>query len=150
MSQSNWRNSSERCAWFLVDVTRELWIRTTTQQGRKSHAFQSRRSLSRARQSRSSEHRLSSVENAAGKEDRPRCNHQADHDQHLRQRPAYGPRAHDSPAGLVLGHEITGEVIECGSGVEFISKGTWSQCRSTSRPDVAVTARSDAPTSAST
>ena len=53
-------------------------------------------------------------------------------------------------AGLVLGHEITGEVIECGSGVEFISKGTWSQCRSTSRPDVAVTARSDAPTSAST
>src|SRR5260370_820108 len=28
-----------------------------------------------------------------------------------------------APAGLVLGHEITGEVIECGSGVEFISKG---------------------------
>ena len=26
-------------------------------------------------------------------------------------------------AGLVLGHEITGEVIECGSGVEFIGKG---------------------------
>jgi glutathione-independent formaldehyde dehydrogenase len=25
--------------------------------------------------------------------------------------------------GLVLGHEITGEVIECGSGVEFITKG---------------------------
>src|SRR5882724_10907301 len=25
--------------------------------------------------------------------------------------------------GLVRGHEITGEVIECGSGVEFISKG---------------------------
>src|ERR1700689_5182513 len=25
--------------------------------------------------------------------------------------------------GLVLGHEITGEVIECGSGVEFIGKG---------------------------
>src|ERR1017187_7812977 len=28
-----------------------------------------------------------------------------------------------APPGLVLGHEITGEVIECGSGVEFISKG---------------------------
>ena len=28
-----------------------------------------------------------------------------------------------APRGLVLGHEITGEVIECGSGVEFISKG---------------------------
>src|SRR5258708_25841959 len=28
-----------------------------------------------------------------------------------------------APPGLVLGHEITGEVIDCGSGVEFISKG---------------------------
>src|ERR1700735_2605702 len=28
-----------------------------------------------------------------------------------------------APAGLVLGHEITGEVTECGSGVEFINKG---------------------------
>jgi glutathione-independent formaldehyde dehydrogenase len=28
-----------------------------------------------------------------------------------------------APPGLVLGHEITGEVIECGSGVEFINKG---------------------------
>src|SRR6266436_7202482 len=28
-----------------------------------------------------------------------------------------------APRGLVLGHEITGEVVECGSGVEFISKG---------------------------
>src|ERR1700680_4435776 len=28
-----------------------------------------------------------------------------------------------APPGLVLGHEITGEVIECGSGVEFISNG---------------------------
>ena len=28
-----------------------------------------------------------------------------------------------APRGLVLGHEITGEVIECGSGVEFINKG---------------------------
>src|ERR1700723_1171378 len=28
-----------------------------------------------------------------------------------------------APAGLVPGHEITGEVTECGSGVEFINKG---------------------------
>src|SRR3954470_1048775 len=28
-----------------------------------------------------------------------------------------------APAGLVLGHEITGEVIECGRDVEFMKKG---------------------------
>jgi len=28
-----------------------------------------------------------------------------------------------APAGLILGHEITGEVIECGTDVEFIKKG---------------------------
>src|SRR6201995_4201487 len=28
-----------------------------------------------------------------------------------------------APAGLVLGHEITGEVIEMGSDVEFLEKG---------------------------
>src|SRR5947208_632327 len=28
-----------------------------------------------------------------------------------------------APAGLILGHEITGEVIECGRDVEFIAKG---------------------------
>ncbi len=28
-----------------------------------------------------------------------------------------------APAGLVLGHEITGEVVECGPGVEFIKEG---------------------------
>lgn len=28
-----------------------------------------------------------------------------------------------APTGLVLGHEITGEVVECGSDVEFIKKG---------------------------
>jgi glutathione-independent formaldehyde dehydrogenase len=28
-----------------------------------------------------------------------------------------------APRGLVLGHEITGEVTECGRDVEFISKG---------------------------
>src|ERR1051325_1117198 len=28
-----------------------------------------------------------------------------------------------APAGLILGHEITGEVIETGPGVEFIKKG---------------------------
>ena len=28
-----------------------------------------------------------------------------------------------APIGLVLGHEITGEVVECGRDVEFIKKG---------------------------
>src|SRR6195952_3713759 len=28
-----------------------------------------------------------------------------------------------APTGMVLGHEITGEVIECGSDVEYIKKG---------------------------
>ncbi|TRW45534.1 formaldehyde dehydrogenase, glutathione-independent [Georgenia yuyongxinii] len=28
-----------------------------------------------------------------------------------------------APTGLVLGHEITGEVVECGPGVEFIKEG---------------------------
>lgn len=28
-----------------------------------------------------------------------------------------------APAGMILGHEITGEVIEAGSGVEFLAKG---------------------------
>ena len=28
-----------------------------------------------------------------------------------------------APAGMVLGHEITGEVLECGSDVEYIKKG---------------------------
>lgn len=28
-----------------------------------------------------------------------------------------------APIGMVLGHEITGEVIECGSDVQFFSKG---------------------------
>ena len=28
-----------------------------------------------------------------------------------------------APAGLILGHEITGEVIDVGPGVEFIKKG---------------------------
>jgi glutathione-independent formaldehyde dehydrogenase len=28
-----------------------------------------------------------------------------------------------APAGLILGHEITGEVVECGRDVEFIKKG---------------------------
>src|SRR3989337_2289316 len=30
-----------------------------------------------------------------------------------------------APSNLVLGHEITGEVIECGSDVEFIKVGDW-------------------------
>jgi hypothetical protein len=34
------------------------------------------------------------------------------------------------PGGhMVLGHEITGEVVECGSDVEFINKGDLVRCR---------------------
>ena len=28
-----------------------------------------------------------------------------------------------APEGLVLGHEITGEIVECGNDVEFLSVG---------------------------
>jgi len=28
-----------------------------------------------------------------------------------------------APSGLVLGHEITGEIVEVGRGVEFMKKG---------------------------
>src|ERR1700710_2939906 len=43
-----------------------------------------------------------------------------------------------APQGLILGHEITGEVIEVGPGVEFIKEGdlcsvpfniAWARCR---------------------
>src|SRR5256885_2289162 len=37
-----------------------------------------------------------------------------------------------APAGLILGHEITGEVIDTGPGVEFIKEGDLCWCRSTS------------------
>ena len=43
--------------------------------------------------------------------------------EHLRQRSAHGPRPHHRAQGLVLGHEITGEVIEAGRDVEFIKVG---------------------------
>ena len=43
--------------------------------------------------------------------------------QYLRQRPAHGARPHDRAARAVLGHEITGEVIEAGRDVEFIKVG---------------------------
>jgi len=41
----------------------------------------------------------------------------------LRLRPAHGPRPNHRPRRLVLGHEITGEVIEAGRDVEFMKKG---------------------------
>ena len=44
-------------------------------------------------------------------------------------------------AGLVLGHEITGEVIETGRGVEFISVGDVVSVPFTSPADDAATAR---------
>jgi len=43
--------------------------------------------------------------------------------QHLRVRPAYGTRADHGPAGLILGHEITGEIIEKGTDVEMLNVG---------------------------
>jgi glutathione-independent formaldehyde dehydrogenase len=30
-----------------------------------------------------------------------------------------------APAGIILGHEITGEVIEAGRDVEFVKVGDW-------------------------
>src|SRR2546427_13071085 len=55
-----------------------------------------------------------------------------------------------APSGLVLRHEITGEVIECGNGVNSSVRATWSRCHSMLRADDAATARSVVPTSAST
>jgi glutathione-independent formaldehyde dehydrogenase len=55
-----------------------------------------------------------------------------------------------APAGLVLGHEITGEVIEKGKGVEFLESGIWYPFLSTSRAVVAETASSKKLVSAST
>ena len=56
-----------------------------------------------------------------------------------------------APPGLVLGHEITGEVIEAGRDVEFIKVGDLvSVSRSTSPADAAATARKAGPASAST
>ena len=45
------------------------------------------------------------------------------------------------PGGhMVLGHEITGEVIEVGQGVEFIKKGDVCSVRLTSHAEDAITA----------
>ena len=44
--------------------------------------------------------------------------------------------------GLVLGHEITGEVIEAGAMWSISRSVIWSRCRSTWRADVAAVARS--------
>ena len=43
-----------------------------------------------------------------------------------------------APSGLVLGHEITGEVIEKGVDVEFLNVATSFRCHSTSRVGAAV------------
>ncbi len=53
-----------------------------------------------------------------------------------------------APEGLVLGHEITGEVVEIGRGVETMKIGTWSRYRSTSPAATAVPARNSTPASA--
>ena len=57
-----------------------------------------------------------------------KCNARRDleggRDEHLRQRPAHGARPHDRTARTsILGHEITGEVVETGPDVEFIKEG---------------------------
>ena len=56
-------------------------------------------------------------------DDRARSHPQGRFDQHLRIRSAYGARPHHCAIGLILGHEITGEVIEVGRDVLFIHKG---------------------------
>ena len=53
-----------------------------------------------------------------------------------------------APHGLILGHEITGEVIEAGRDVEFIKLATWFRCPSTSPADAAAIARKARPESA--
>ncbi len=44
-------------------------------------------------------------------------------DKYLRQRSAHGARPHHRASGLILGHEITGEMIEKGRDVEFLNVG---------------------------
>ena len=53
-----------------------------------------------------------------------------------------------APPGLVLGHEITGEVVETAATSSTARSATWSRCRSTWRVAAAATASSGAPTSA--
>ena len=45
-----------------------------------------------------------------------------------------------APAGMVLGHEITGEIIEKGSDVEMLDSAISYRCRSTSPADGAAPA----------
>ena len=52
-----------------------------------------------------------------------------------------------APEGLVLGHEITGEVVETGPGVEFIKEGDLVSVPSTSPAAAARCARRAAPRS---
>jgi glutathione-independent formaldehyde dehydrogenase len=59
-----------------------------------------------------------------GRKTPPRRNPQDRRDQHPRLGPAHGIRGRTTaPAGLILGHEITAEVIEAGPDAEFIKKG---------------------------
>ena len=53
-----------------------------------------------------------------------------------------------APHGLILGHEITGEVIEAGRDVEFIKVGDLCSVRSTSPAGAAGIARKARPESA--
>ena len=53
-----------------------------------------------------------------------------------------------APEGLILGHEITGEVIEKGRDVEFINEGDLVSAPFNIAAGVAATARSARPASA--
>jgi len=71
----------------------------------------------------SAEHRLSDLPQSRGKDDRSCRPSQGRNDEYLRLRPAHGPGRTTAPAGMVLGHEITGEVIEKGHDVEYLEIG---------------------------
>ncbi len=79
----------------------------------------------------------------------PRRDPEDRRDQHLRLRPAHGPRPHHRARGLILGHEITGEVIEAGPGRRVHQGGRpRARCPSTSPAGAAGTARRARPGSA--
>jgi len=61
--------------------------------------------------------------NPAGKPIKSRCDSQGRLNEYLRLRPAYGTRPRHGLIGMVLGHEITGEIIEIGRDVEYLKVG---------------------------
>ncbi len=96
-------------------------LRTATKQRRRSHRFQSRSGIWGPAGSQSIDY--PELKTPQGKKIdhcaiiEPITTNICYSDQHI----VHGSTT--APPGLVRGHEITGEVTECGSGVEFISKG---------------------------